>query len=195
MTFEEKIERLRATSMEAARTKSNRIIEAHSNALEKWLSEYKESALKQSSSNIKSETTRAKHELNRRRTTTQLAFKREQGKYQSELKSKLFDEVQTLLDEYMHTQDYTALLVSYIQKALEFASPDPVIFYINPSDADKKEFLEKQTNTSLIISSEDFIGGVRAVLKERNILIDYSFQSALTREQENFVFLGGNEYA
>ena len=59
--------------------------------------------------------------------------------------------------------------------------------YINPTDADKKEYLEEHTGMALTVSKEDFIGGVRAVIQEKNILIDH----AIENEYRKFLFKGG----
>ena len=63
--------------------------------------------------------------------------------------------------------------------------------YVNPTDADKKAYLEEKTGLTLSISKEDFIGGIRAVIPERNILVDYAFRGALEREYQKFAFGGG----
>lgn len=64
--------------------------------------------------------------------------------------------------------------------------------YINPTDEDKKGYLEEHTGMRLTVSKEDFIGGVRAVIHERNILIDYAFKGAVEREYDRFTFKGGS---
>ena len=51
------------------------------------------------------------------------------------------------------------------------------------SDADKKEALEIKTGTELTVSAMDFGGGVRAVIRSRNILIDESFVTKLEQEE------------
>ena len=56
--------------------------------------------------------------------------------------------------------------------------------------ANSKAALEK-TGFTLSISKEDFIGGIRAVIPERNILVDYAFKGALEREYQKFAFGGG----
>ena len=66
---------------------------------------------------------------------------------------------------------------------------------LHPSDAHLKDDLEAKTGASLTVSREDFIGGTRAVMQKRRILIDYSFKSALSEEYDNFLFLGGDDYA
>ena len=45
----------------------------------------------------------------------------------------------------------------------------------------------------LTVSAEDFMGGVRAVLRGRNILIDHSFKSSLENEYDQFIFSGGDD--
>ena len=121
----------------------------------------------------------------------QIELKRELSTTQKELKNRLFDEVEQLMKEYMITEDYKRLLISYIGKAAAFAGATPMTIYINPTDADKKDFLEEHTGLTLTLSKEDFVGGIRAVVHEKNILIDYSFQSSLTAQREKFVFEGG----
>lgn len=96
-----------------------------------------------------------------------------------------------MTDEYMKTEEYKELLVSYIAKAARFADGNPLTIYINSSDQDKKEFLEKRTGMTVTVSEEDFIGGIRSVVPGRNILIDHSFSGALEKEYEEFTFKGG----
>ena len=125
----------------------------------------------------------------------QLELKREIGKTQMELKKKLFEEVETLLKEYMETEAYRRLLVEYIEKAAAFADGGEMTIYINPTDADKKDYLEEHTGMELTVSKEDFKGGIRAVLRGRNILIDHAFKGALESEYQKFLFRGGEKGA
>ena len=78
-----------------------------------------------------------------------------------------------------------------IQKAAQFASGMAMTIYINPSDADKKTYLEERTGMTLTISKVDFIGGVRAVVPDKNVLVDYAFKGALENEYQKFRFRGG----
>lgn len=54
----------------------------------------------------------------------------------------------------------------------------------------KRSDLEDTTRVHLTISTEDFRGGVRAVIRSRNILIDNSFSTQLKEQYDKFVFLG-----
>ena len=74
---------------------------------------------------------------------------------------------------------------------MRFAGGQSLIIYLNPTDMDKKDDLEDYTGMTITISREDFMGGMRAVLPEKNILMDYSFKGALEKEYEEFTFKGG----
>ena len=87
--------------------------------------------------------------------------------------------------------EYKEVLIRYIEKAAQFASGMAMTIYINPSDADKKTYLEERTGMTLTISKVDFIGGVRAVVPEKNVLVDYAFKGALENEYQKFRFRGG----
>ena len=192
MTLEEKIAHLQATSMEQARAEGNAIIDAHKEALEKVFKDHRAEALRQSETRIKAETTNARLSLNQAAAKSQLEIKRRQGKVQQELKDKIFEEVMGLVNDYMKTEAYADFLVKCIRQAMHFAGQDPVTIYINPSDETKRSDLEDATGVHLTISAEDFIGGVRAVIRSRNILIDNSFRTQLRNEYDNCIVLGGD---
>ena len=195
MTLEEKIAHLQSSSMEQARAEGNAIIDSHREALEKVLNDHRIEARHQAETRIKAETTNAKLRYNQAMAKSQLEIKRRQGKVQQELKDKIFDEVRSLLDDYMTTEAYDSYLVKSILQALDFAGNDPVTIYINPSDEKKIAGLENTTGAKLTLSTEDFIGGMRAVIRSRNVLIDNSFKTQLRNEYDKFIFLGGDGIA
>ena len=192
MTLEEKIAHLQTSSMEQARAEGNAIIDAHKEALEKVFEDHRAEALRQSETRIKAETTNARLSLNQAAAKSQLEIKRRQGKVQQELKDKIFEEVMGLVNDYMKTEAYGDFLVKCIRQAVDFAGQDPVTIYINPSDEAKRPDLENATGAYLTVSAEDFIGGVRAVIRSRNILIDNSFRTQLRNEYDRFIFSGGD---
>lgn len=191
MTLEEKIADLRITSMEQARAEGNAIIDSHREALEKVFEDHKAEALRQSETRIKAETTNARLSLNQAAAKSQLEIKRRLGKVQQELKDKIFQEVMELVKDFMKTEAYDDFLIKCIRQAQHFAGQDPVVIYINPSDEQKRSDLSDATGIHLTASAEDFIGGVRAVIRSRNILIDNSFKTQLRNEYDKFIFLGG----
>lgn len=191
MTLDEKIAHLQASSMEEARAEGNSIIDSYRDALEKVFQEHKEEMTRQSDLRIKSENMNARQQLSQAAAKAQLESKRQYSKIAQELKDKVFDEANGLVQEYMKTDEYVNFLVACIRKALTFANGEPVTIYINPTDEGRKDALEAETGTSLTVSKEDFIGGTRCVIRGRNVLIDNSFKTQLRNEYDNFMFQGG----
>lgn len=192
MTLEEKLAHLQAASMEEARAEGNTIIDSYHEALEKVFQDHRAEALRQSQTRIKAETVSAAQQLNQAAARAQLELKREQGKVQQELKDKVFDEAMDLVRDYMKTSEYEDFLVRCIKHAAAFAGKDSMTIYINPSDDHLKGDLEDAAGLRLTISAEDFIGGMRAVIRSRNILIDNSFKTQLRNAYDKFMFLGGD---
>lgn len=191
MTIEEKIFHLQTAAMEEARAEGNAIIKQHEDALNGVFEQHRAEAVRQSETRIKAETVNGQQQLNMVMSKAQLELKREYGQTQNELKKELFEEVEELLQNYMKTDEYRDLLVQYIEKAARFAGGESMTIYINPTDADKKDYLEEHTGMRLTVSKEDFTGGVRAVVHDRNILIDHAFKGALESEYQKFMFKGG----
>jgi vacuolar-type H+-ATPase subunit E/Vma4 len=86
----------------------------------------------------------------------------------------------------MKTPEYDELLCTQIKNTLEFAQGDEIMIYLNPSDADKKTALEDKTGAVLTVSNRDFIGGTRAVISSRSILIDNSFLTRINEAKSSF---------
>ena len=180
MTVEEKISHLQAAAMEEARAEGNAIMKQHEDALLGVFEQHRAELLRQSETRVKAERVGAQQQLNMAMSKAQLELKRELSKTQKELKKELFEEVREVVEEYMKTE-----------KAARFAGGAAMTIYINPTDADKKEYLEEHTGMALTVSKEDFIGGVRAVIQEKNILIDHAFKGAIENEYRKFLFKGG----
>ena len=169
MTLEEKIAHLQETVMTEARSEGNAIIDNHKKALESLFEKHKKEAA------AKAET----------------ELKRALGKTQNELKVRLFDEVKELLSDFTKTDEYLDYLCSKIREAARFADGEEMTIYISPSDKEKQTELEKRTGMTITISEYDFMGGMRAVIRGRNILIDHSFQAAVDYEYHQFSFAAG----
>ena len=174
MTVDEKITRLQESAMQEARSKGNAIVEQHKKALTHVFEQHKAEALIQADTRIKAEKTSVKQQLGMANSKAALELKRELGAAQKRLKKQLFKEVEEKLSAYMKTEKYQDLLVKYIEKAVAYSDRGEMTIYV-----------------TLSISKEDFIGGIRAVIPERNILVDYAFKGALEREYQKFAFGGG----
>ena len=191
MTIEEKLNNFYQSSIETARANANAIIEEHQAALDKIFTEHKETMERQAAAELAAEKEKLKRELNKQLSTEQLHIKRSLSRKNMELKDKLFAEVIEKLRAFKKTPEYTAYLERKIKETCDFAAGDALTIYLNASDAHLKEQLEQSTNAELILSREDFKGGVRAVIETKHILIDNSFLTLLNDERETFIFHGG----
>lgn len=191
MNLEEKIEHLRQASMEDARQTGNNIIQEQKDALTKIFEDFKKDELRKAELNIRVAKDRLRQDENSAIANAQTELTGELGKLQLELKNKLFKSVHAKLDEFMASPAYLSLLKEHIASMLSFADGEEIIIYLNPDDIQYKDELEKTMNTTLTVSKLDFIGGTRGVLKKLDILIDYSFKTALEEEYQNFLFTGG----
>lgn len=194
MTTEEKLKHFEESSIERAKAKSLNLIAEHQAALEQIEQEHKEIKIRQAELQIKTETEHLKQQMNMALSREQLQIKRRITMRHNELKEKLFTEVRAKLEEFMNTRQYEQLLLSQIHDILEIAGQDQVILYIDPADSSRHTALQAECRVPIIISAYSFLGGTRAVLPDRHILIDNSFATRLEEEKESFTFDGGTSH-
>ena len=177
--------------MESARDESEKALEEYRAALSQMLAEHKEDKQKNAGNQLKLETENAKREINKALSAEQLHIKRRLSKKQQELREVLFVEVRNKLETFMSSPEYLVWLEEKIREALTIAGEDEVRIYLTPADSSLLETLAARCGTSLHISETPFMGGVRAVIPAKNILIDHTFKTLYESEKEEFNFDGG----
>lgn len=192
MTNEEKLQNFQTITMEEARRKGNEELKAYTESIDQAFEEYKAMKEEQAQLVLKAERDNLHRERNKAVSLEQIQIRREFTKRYEELKSRLFVEVQDLLADYMETPEYEKQLEALIRKDMEFAGDEAVIIYIDPADEERMTGLQANTGAMLTVSEYSFGGGIRAVLPDRNVLIDDSFQTKVKEAMENFSFKGGN---
>ena len=189
MTTEEKLKHFLEASIESATNQSTQIIDDYSKALQILFEDHKIDAQRKAELQIRLGRESLEREMNKELFREQLRIKREMTKKQTALKSMLFSEIEEHLVEYMTTKEYQELLIRQIKEAAHFAGTDDIMIYIDPSDADRLKELEDATKAHLTVSDTEFMGGTRAVIQSRNILIDNLFETKLKEAKEAFSFL------
>ena len=91
----------------------------------------------------------------------------------------------------MESPEYQDYLCSRIQKAREFAGNDEIFIYLSPEDTALQRSIVAKTGFTVEISSEPFMGGIKATIPAKNILIDSSFMSTYEKLKKEFKFDGG----
>ena len=87
--------------------------------------------------------------------------------------------------------EYLEYLSQRIQEARDFAGEDALVVYLDPADQNRIPELAARFGFAPVVSREAFLGGMRAVIRSKNILIDNSFATLLREAKEEFVFAGG----
>ena len=194
MTIDEKLSHFYDITVEEARAKAAAILEEHKEALEKMTEERKILSEENAQAQIKAETANARREVNKALSAEQLTIKRDWTKKQNELKEKIFSEVKELLEAFTKTPEYETYLITKIKEALDFAENDEISVYLSPEDSALAEKIQQATGASIQIAKASFLGGIRATIPQKNILIDHSFAGNFEAAYKEFKFDGGPQH-
>lgn len=194
MTIDEKLSHFYDVTIEDAQAKAAGILEEHRKALAQMTEKHKADSQENAQVQIKAETANARREINKALSAEQLTIKRDWIKKQNELKEKLFAEVKTQLENFRNTPDYPAYLENKIKEALDFAEQDKINIYISPEDSALLPDLVERTKAFITVSAEDFLGGIKATIPHKNILIDHSFAGNFQAVYKEFKFDGGPKH-
>ena len=194
MTIDEKLSHFYDITVEDARAKAAAILEEHKQTLEKMTAERKALSEENVQAQNKAETANARREVNKALSAEQLTIKRDWTKKQNDLKEKIFSEVKELLESFTKTPEYENYLTAKIKEALDFAEDDEISIYLSPEDSSLIEKLQKITDATIQIAKDSFLGGIRATIPHKNILIDHSFAGNFEAAYKEFKFDGGPEH-
>ncbi len=194
MTIDEKLSHFYDITVEDARTKAAAVLEDHKQTLEQMVAEHRVRSEENAQAQIKAETANAKREINKALSAEQLMIKRDWTKKQNELKENLFAEVKAHLKDFTQTSEYMDYLIDKVKEALDFAGEDDLSLYLSPEDSDLLEELQKRTGAAIELSESSFLGGIRATIPHKNILIDHSFAGNFESVYKEFKFDGGPQH-
>ena len=179
MTIDEKLQHFYEVSLDEAREDAAQAIQEHKEHLARTLEDHKQTSR------------HVRREVNKALSAEQITLRRDLSRKQEELKETLFAEVKTKVQQFITTAEYDEYLCRRINEAVKFAGDDEIQIYLSSSDKSKANDLAQKTGTPLQVSKEDFIGGIRAEIPHKNILIDNSFSANLASMCREFKFDGG----
>ena len=196
MTLDEKLTNFTEYCVLAAKKKSEELILQQQAALDKDFEAYTVKSQEIADTQIKIEKENLEKKLNKELSNEQLHSKQLIGEARTELTDKLFVELSDKISNFINTKEYMELISSQIEYALKFADGDELIIYVDSTDESRLHELCARHQTDCIkISEHSFMGGTKALLPKKNILIDNSFAKKLETAKLRFMFdLGGEEY-
>ena len=186
MQIKEKLDVFYESTIEVAKKESHALLEEYQASIQQEQEEFKSRKSEELEIRFQMEETRIRRELNSRVSREITRQKRELEECQQDKKQKLFAEVKRQLAAYRDSSAYEEYLADKIAMAKEFAGQEEITIYLNRDDAEKKEALEQKCGVLLTMSEQDFGGGIRAVIRSRNVLIDESFSTKLKRELDAY---------
>ena len=195
MTLDEKLTNFTEYCVLAAKKKSEELILQQQAALDKDFEAYTVKSKEIADTQIKIEKENLEKKLNKELSNEQLHSKQLIGEARTELTDKLFVELSDKISNFINTKEYMELISSQIEYALKFADGDELIIYVDSTDESRLHELCARHQTDCIkISEHSFMGGTKALLPKKNILIDNSFAKKLETAKLRFMFdLGGEE--
>ena len=186
MTLEEKLENFYISVIDSATDQSVDIIDEYKKALQKTYDERKQSAIRKANNNYRIETENLVREKNKKLSVVTLDLKGTILDKTNKLSDRIFDDVINKLEAFMKSSSYKDFLIGKINEAVNFSRGETIVIYLNPTDEHLLVSLENDTNIHLTLSDRDFMGGIRAVIPSRKILIDYSFITKLAEEKTSY---------
>lgn len=192
LTIEEKLEHFKTICFDDVTERSTKVLAEYTDSLKKSLEEHKLDTRRQADMQVEMEREQCTRELNRQLSVEQINIKRQYSRKQEEYKAMLINELSDRLALFMESRDYEEYLASDIKQALSIAGDAAMTIYLDPSDEKLINQLTLRTGADIRRSETSFLGGIRAEIPSKNILIDNSFSSKLEELSQKFQFrLGG----
>ena len=188
MKITEKLNNFYASAIEVANKESDDTIREFTESMNRNLEEFRRQKEEETEITFGVEAEKLKRDVNRRISEATMEKKQSLNRLQQKKKEELFRKVYEMLMEYRNTTDYENYLMKSIKKAEKFAKEEAMVIYLDPADASKKEKLERETGYGLTVSKTNFGGGIRAIIRTRNIVIDETFETKLRQEWDTYSF-------
>lgn len=187
MTIEEKLKHFTTVTIESVHSKCEESLNEYKADLDEQFEKHKEEAIRDSKLREKTLRDGIERKASKEYTMEQLHLKRKINRKQNELKAKIHEEIATALLEYRKKPEYKELLIKQINAAKDFARGEEINIFIDEDDMGLCEELNAACGIRLNISEHLFMGGIRAEIPKKNILIDNTFETKLEESVEKFM--------
>ncbi|MCR5836765.1 MAG: V-type ATP synthase subunit E [Lachnospiraceae bacterium] len=180
------MEHFKNVSLEDASKKSDEILTTYKRNLDEQFEKHKREYAENSKVIEEAKISEAKLEAKRALAKAQAEIKREVSNHHNEIKNYVFSEVNKKIEAYKKTSEYKTMLISQITSIKKQFDGEDIVFLIDESDKGLLDTLSKETSVNIEVSKTSFVGGTKAIIEARNILVDNSFKTKLSEEQDHF---------
>lgn len=186
MDINDKLEHFKELVIDSAILKKSSLVDEYKSGLDIQLENYKKDSLSRYEIQKKTKEESIRRDNSKNFAAKQQHIRRKLAHKQDELKEKLFNEVNDMLNEFFETDEYKNLLVMEIKSSAAIAPSEDIQILIDPKDENIKEYLEAKTGMNITISKYSFGRGMRAMIPSKNILVDNSFNYKINEIKEDY---------
>lgn len=186
MEIGEKLDIFYKAAMDAANMQSETILEEQKQIYQREIHDYEMEKQRNWKEKKKQRETLLRREANRMIQKEVMQQKQAYYDAAEAKKQEIFAAVEQRLEAYRLTASYEQQLERLVEQAVSFAEGAELVIYLSPSDRERKTELEQNTRQQVRIDEDEFGGGIRAVIKEKNILMDESFHRRLQQQWEQY---------
>lgn len=188
MTDEEKLKQFYEVTIEDAKRQNLKEVGEFEDALRQSFADHREDAERKAELEVKLQKEVLLKQKNSETARRQTELRRMLGQKQDELKQELFESIEERLIKFKSTDEYLVYLKKCIDKSMAFAKGMDMTVYIDTSDEKLVSQLGYGNEVNFKVSEDKLIGGIRAAIPEKNVLIDETFSSKLKEEHRRFKF-------
>jgi hypothetical protein len=189
MTYEERKSRFMAAVRAEAMKQSEQINRATEDYVDGELAKAEEEVRYETEAEVRSKMTKLRREIGLSISTAQRGADSELYACRAEIEEKVFDDVKTRLGGFRATADYDLYMTDGAEHLNElFDAEDEIEFYYASYDESKLEALTKLIRARVTAKASDKIklGGFRAECIKKKLAVDYTLDTALEHQRENF---------
>lgn len=188
MKVSEKMDIFYQATIDAANEQAGKMLQEYKETYEDGLEEYEKQRKKAMETGMRMAKERLRKRVNRETSEEMLKAKMEYHARQEEKKEELFELVQRKIDAYRKSDAYPAYLKEKVQRAVAFADGNTVVVSLDKDDEEYLDMLKNEFQCEWKISDTPFGGGIKAVIPEKNVLVDESLGTKFAAEKEHFSF-------
>jgi len=189
MTVNDKLNVFRMLTLRTAEEKSDSVVQEYKDALDSEFKQYETDRKQHFEDELIIELDQIRKMQNDDYSNQVYTVRRDFSLKLDRLNDRIFEELVKRIIVYKKKDEYKAYLVKKIEAIREYVKwGEEQYIFIDMSDANLKGELEGLTHSTLLVSTEPFIGGVTAIVNG-NVLIDFSFKGKIDELKENFSIL------
>lgn len=184
MNVKEKLNVFSRLALKEAEEKRDTIMSGLNSEFDAACREYSAKARKKAEAQLREDGFKAEREKNKEILTAKFDSRRALFEYKAQLIGGIFERVMDMIADYVETDEYGADIIGGIRE-LSIKYGCEIDVYITGRDMVFSEKIKETPNINLF-ADDSLIGGYKAVIGERGLIIDRSYLERLNAVRSDF---------